>query len=181
MSYLAIHNLFEALVSVKKPEGYQYLPGLWLYFHGADQFASETDNSFFFFFFFWLCKEYEFNFHCESFGYLNQAVKWKDKISFSSPHLGSELCSADGDRFLPSSLGTNYPYIHLDILRADYRFVPSQWETGLLCNNVSHWLGASLESSLPFSTPWGTCCRSRPIDATVYKSICSWVARTDAA
>ena len=33
-------------------------------------------------------------------------------------------------------------------LRADYRFAPSQWETALLCNNVSHWLGASLESAL---------------------------------
>ena len=32
--------------------------------------------------------------------------------------------------------------------RADSRFVPSQWETALLCNNVSHLLGASLESAL---------------------------------
>ena len=32
--------------------------------------------------------------------------------------------------------------------RADFRFAPSQWETALLCNDVSHWLGASLESSL---------------------------------
>ena len=27
-------------------------------------------------------------------------------------------------------------------------FVPSQWETALLCNDVSHWLGASLGSAL---------------------------------
>ena len=33
------------------------------------------------------------------------------------------------------------------ILRADSRFAPSQWETALLCNNASHWLGASLESA----------------------------------
>ena len=33
-------------------------------------------------------------------------------------------------------------------LRADSRFVPSQWEMALLCNVVSHWLGASLESAL---------------------------------
>ena len=32
--------------------------------------------------------------------------------------------------------------------RDDSRFAPSQWETALLCNDVSHWLGASLESSL---------------------------------
>ena len=33
---------------------------------------------------------------------------------------------------------------------ADSRFVPSQWETPLLCNDVSHWLGANLESALNF-------------------------------
>ena len=32
--------------------------------------------------------------------------------------------------------------------RADSRFAPSQRETALLCNDVSHWLGASLESAL---------------------------------
>ena len=32
--------------------------------------------------------------------------------------------------------------------RDDSRFAPSQWETVLLCNTVSHWLGASLESAL---------------------------------
>ena len=34
--------------------------------------------------------------------------------------------------------------------RADSRFAPSQWETALLCNDVSHWLGASLESALKY-------------------------------
>ena len=33
--------------------------------------------------------------------------------------------------------------------RADSRFAPSQWETALLCNDVSHWLGANLESINP--------------------------------
>ena len=33
--------------------------------------------------------------------------------------------------------------------RADSRLAPSQWETSLLCNDVSHWLGANLESALP--------------------------------
>ena len=35
--------------------------------------------------------------------------------------------------------------------RADSRFAPSQWETALLCNAVSHWLGTSLESALKFT------------------------------
>ena len=37
---------------------------------------------------------------------------------------------------------------HLHHYRADSRFAPSQWETALLCNDVSDWLGASLESAL---------------------------------
>ena len=32
--------------------------------------------------------------------------------------------------------------------RANSRFAPSQWETALLCNDVSHWLDASLESAM---------------------------------
>ena len=32
--------------------------------------------------------------------------------------------------------------------KSDSRFAPSQWEAVLLCNNVSHWLGASLKSIL---------------------------------
>ena len=34
--------------------------------------------------------------------------------------------------------------------RTNSRFAPSQWEMALLCNNISHWLGASLESALAF-------------------------------
>ena len=34
------------------------------------------------------------------------------------------------------------------VYRADSRFAPSQWETALLCNDVSHWLGAYIESAL---------------------------------
>ena len=31
---------------------------------------------------------------------------------------------------------------------AGSRFAPSQWETALLCDDVSHWLGTSLDSAL---------------------------------
>ena len=37
------------------------------------------------------------------------------------------------------------------VYRAYSMFAPSQWETALLCNNVSHWLGTSLESALVFN------------------------------
>ena len=36
----------------------------------------------------------------------------------------------------------------LTLYRADSRFAPSQGEMVLLCSDVSHWLGANLESSL---------------------------------
>ena len=35
--------------------------------------------------------------------------------------------------------------------RADSSFASSQWETALLCNDVSHWLGAILESALHYN------------------------------
>ena len=47
--------------------------------------------------------------------------------------------------------------------RADSRFVPSQWEMALLCNNVSHWLGTSLQSAL-----WGTDSRGQPLQAASF-------------
>ena len=37
--------------------------------------------------------------------------------------------------------------------RADSRFAPSRWETALLCNDVSHWLGANRESTLEYAFP----------------------------
>ena len=38
-------------------------------------------------------------------------------------------------------------------IRTDSRFAPSQWETALLCNGVSHWLGARLGPALHFVSP----------------------------
>ena len=36
--------------------------------------------------------------------------------------------------------------------RADSRFPPSQWERALLCNKISHWLCANLESAPSYGT-----------------------------
>ena len=36
---------------------------------------------------------------------------------------------------------------HTSVYTADSRFAPIRWETALLCNDFSHWLGASLESA----------------------------------
>ena len=43
------------------------------------------------------------------------------------------------------------------LFRDQSRYVPSQWETLLHCNTVSHWLGAYLDWSLPITwqyIPW---------------------------
>ena len=52
---------------------------------------------------------------------------------------------------------------HWGLDRADSSFAPSQWETVLLRNDVSHWLGANLESALP-----GACfSENKPIEIRV--------------
>ena len=50
---------------------------------------------------------------------------------------------------LHSAVFSLFMYNGAYLPRADSRFAPRQWETALLCNDVSHWLGASLESALP--------------------------------
>ena len=57
-------------------------------------------------------------------------------------HMDSIICLHCLDLDVISVQISNY--------RADSRFAPSQWETALLCNDVSHWLGASLESHLNY-------------------------------
>ena len=42
-------------------------------------------------------------------------------------------------------------------IRADSRLAPSQWETSLQSNAVSHWLGASLELALSMISNLQTC------------------------
>ena len=38
-----------------------------------------------------------------------------------------------------------YAVVQVTLYRVDSKFAPSQWETVLLCHDVSHWLGANLE------------------------------------
>ena len=45
-------------------------------------------------------------------------------------------------------VSVSIPWRHHVYHRADSRLAPSQWETSLQSNVVSHWLGAKLESSL---------------------------------
>ena len=89
-----------------------------------------------------------------------------------APSSSSVTCTAIFAAFIWRSVGMCVPYARMplaiimisrgicfvctrnmwirgrDKRRADSRFVPSQWETALHCNDVSHWLGASLESAL---------------------------------
>ena len=58
-----------------------------------------------------------------------------------SPWWGSSVLSGRGQRWVSFDCLPN-------ILVADSRFAPSQWEKALLCNDVSHWLGGNLQSAL---------------------------------
>ena len=52
--------------------------------------------------------------------------------------------------------GSTYAVVRRDIvphIGTDSRCAPSQWEMALLCNDVSHLLGASLESALSYLQP----------------------------
>ena len=40
------------------------------------------------------------------------------------------------------------------LYRTDARFAPCQWETALLCNDISHWLGPNLKSALLYISGW---------------------------
>ena len=47
--------------------------------------------------------------------------------------------------------------MNLYVIRADSRLAPSQWETALQSNAVSHWLGANLESAMVMSESLQRC------------------------
>ena len=59
--------------------------------------------------------------------------------------------------------------------RADSRLAPSQWETSLQSNAVSHWLGTSLESVLFLSSLLNQCnsCEDRTI--VIVSSFWYWI------
>ena len=52
--------------------------------------------------------------------------------------------------------GCSSPIIVMHVMnhRADSKLAPSQWETSLQSNAVSHWLGANLESALNHHSGW---------------------------
>ena len=52
--------------------------------------------------------------------------------------------------FVPSYFLITPKCISVTNIRTDSRFAPSQWETPLLCNDISHWLGTNLESTLKY-------------------------------
>ena len=64
----------------------------------------------------------------------------------------STVISSQVVRFRRTGLQHTYNQKTTLYARADFRFGPSQWETALLCNDVSHWLGANLESLLVYHT-----------------------------
>ena len=78
----------------------------------------------------WLIGLYSLVYISSSFQFLNGIQNWKH----------AAVTRSKSKLFIPVSDGI--------ICRADSRFAPCQWETVLLSNDVSHWLGSSLESVL---------------------------------
>ena len=61
----------------------------------------------------------------------------------------AELCTVYPIKYTHGFICASlYYYLSVDSYSADSRFSPSQWEMVLLCNHVSHWLDANLESTL---------------------------------
>ena len=58
-----------------------------------------------------------------------------------------------------ASLITNNDKWRESYCSADARLAPSQWETSLQSNAVSHWLGANLDSALLYK--WGICWKDK--------------------
>ena len=56
--------------------------------------------------------------------------------------------ASDHDIECPQEHKLQERQLHNAILMTDSRFAPSQWETALLYNDVSHWLSANLKSAL---------------------------------
>ena len=53
--------------------------------------------------------------------------------------------------------------------KADSRLAPSQWETALLCNDVFHWLDASLEWALSYYHSKTALCNIKVISYKIYE------------
>ena len=77
---------------------------------------------------------------------------WESVALFT--HFGRDVLihhNRYGVEFLPESIRGAFALLRQDLIffhfwfRADSRFAPSQWETALLCSDVSYWLGANLQ------------------------------------
>ena len=81
--------------------------------------------------------------------YLHNGISYTGKmvsfywISPQLPRKSAQILLPNWQFYLPRIVGPWDMYG-----RADSRLVPSQWETPLLRNTVSHWLGANLEAAL---------------------------------
>ena len=80
----------------------------------------------------------------------NKTCWWTKNIFFNT--MGSCVVQLRQQRMVASVTLWNAVDEVGQVARDDSRFAPSQQETALLCNTVSHWLGASLELALVAST-----------------------------
>ena len=94
--------------------------------------------------------------------YANNISKWIffcDSISLYFVHAAQQTICIQWFR---QRLGIDQDFcIYIRHIRDPSRYAPSQWETSLHCNDVSHWLGAYLDWSLHMRVIH--CCRDHQI------------------
>ena len=78
-------------------------------------------------------------------GPMNPAIRASASVATSTIRISLVLWCEPNKIKHNKTVSISYvQYLH----RADSRFAPSQWETALLCNDVSHWLDAYLKSAV---------------------------------
>ena len=93
---------------------------------------------------------------------------WPNMVSQDLVNIGSDNgLVPSGTKPLPEPMLTNHQWgfvafilseVNFTVNRADSRLAPSQWETSLQSNLVSHWLGANLElvlGNVQDTSAWG--------------------------
>ena len=78
--------------------------------------------------------------------YKKRNSHYKDKSVSKSSYLYNGNPHTWKVYYMENMAGWCWSFLHIS--RQQSRYAPSQWETLLQCNNVSHWLGAYLNWSL---------------------------------
>ena len=111
--------------TIPRPNGWAVECLLWIFLEKVDRIITAS--------------------HCNFF----QITQWIHKCIPLPQLKRKKVCIAQKSTWVVCpKLPTAHLHLLRQVLRADSRFAPSQWKSALLCDDVCHWLGASLESAL---------------------------------